>query len=138
MLVYRDYVRYCNWLTLSRFPGVGFAALSPHSRYVWHSPDWAEHRWWEGTGAVWRAPDFNKTVRPSHFCSSCSLLVVPVCTHIYAHPHTSSNAAPITSIIVTRPASMNAMPVFTQRTKQSQHDAYFYAKASELSTQLLS
>jgi len=29
--------------------------------YVWHSPDWDQHRWWEGTGAVWRAPDFNKT-----------------------------------------------------------------------------
>jgi hypothetical protein len=29
--------------------------------YVWHSPDWDQHRWWEGTGAVWRASDFNKT-----------------------------------------------------------------------------
>jgi hypothetical protein len=31
--------------------------------YVWHGPSWVQHRWWEGTGAVWRAADFNKTGR---------------------------------------------------------------------------
>jgi hypothetical protein len=31
--------------------------------YVWHGPSWAEHRWWEGTSSVWRAPDYNRTGR---------------------------------------------------------------------------
>ena len=31
--------------------------------YVWHGPSWTEHRWWEGTSSIWRAPDYNRTGR---------------------------------------------------------------------------
>ena len=31
--------------------------------YVWHGPSWVEHRLWEGSSAIWRAADFNRTGR---------------------------------------------------------------------------
>ena len=30
---------------------------------MFHGPSWTEHRWWQGTGSVWRAPDYNTTGR---------------------------------------------------------------------------
>ncbi len=30
---------------------------------MFHGPSWTEHRWWEGTGSVWRAPDYKTTGR---------------------------------------------------------------------------
>jgi hypothetical protein len=31
--------------------------------FVYHGPSWAEHKWWMGTGSVWRAADFAETGR---------------------------------------------------------------------------
>ena len=61
---------YAYYLITEQSPGEGFGvatstdAVHWHDHgYVWHGPSWTEHRWWEGTSSVWRAPDYNKTGR---------------------------------------------------------------------------
>jgi hypothetical protein len=61
---------YAYYLITEHSPGEGFGvATSTDGQhwtdhgYVWHGPSWVNHRWWEGTGSVWRAADFNKTGR---------------------------------------------------------------------------
>mmetsp|Transcript_35342 Transcript_35342/g.92425 ORF Transcript_35342/g.92425 Transcript_35342/m.92425 type:complete len:644 (+) Transcript_35342:71-2002(+) len=62
---------YAFYLVTEHSPGEGFGVATSANGvtgwvdhgYVWHSPDWAQNHWWEGTGAVWRAADFNKTGR---------------------------------------------------------------------------
>ena len=61
---------YAYYLITEHSPGEGFGVATSADGvhwddhgYVWHGPSWAEHRWWEGTGSVWRAPDFNATGR---------------------------------------------------------------------------
>ena len=61
---------YAYYLITEVSPGEGFGvatstdAVHWHDHgYVWHGPSWTEHRWWEGTSSVWRAPDYNKTGR---------------------------------------------------------------------------
>ena len=61
---------YVYYLVTEYSPGEGFGvATSPDGQhwtdqgYVFHGPSWTEHRWWEGTGSVWRAPDYNTTGR---------------------------------------------------------------------------
>lgn len=56
---------YAYYLITEHSPGEGFGvATSPNGAtdwtdhgYVWHSPGPG----WEGTGSVWRSPDFNRT-----------------------------------------------------------------------------
>jgi hypothetical protein len=75
------------YLVTEHSPGEGFGvASSPNGvtdwtdhGYVWHSPDWGDHQWWEGTGAIWRAPDFNKTVRLDLPPATMSAPVCPLC-----------------------------------------------------------
>ena len=59
---------YAYYLITEHSPGEGFGVATSSDGqhwtdhgYVWHGPSWVNHRWWEGTGAVWRAADFNKT-----------------------------------------------------------------------------
>ena len=61
---------YVYYLVTEHSPGEGFGvATSPNGQhwtdrgYVFHGPSWTEHRWWQGTGSVWRAPDYNTTGR---------------------------------------------------------------------------
>ena len=61
---------YAYYLVTEFSPGEGFGvATSPDGQhwtdhgYVFHGPSWTEHKWWEGTGSVWRAPDYNTTGR---------------------------------------------------------------------------
>ena len=61
---------YAYYLITEHSPGEGFGVATSddgqhwHDHgYVWHGPSWTQHKWWEGTGAVWRAQDFNKTGR---------------------------------------------------------------------------
>ena len=56
---------YVYYLVTERSPGEGFGvATSPDGQhwtdygFVFHGPSWTEHRWWEGSGSVWRAPDY--------------------------------------------------------------------------------
>lgn len=61
---------YVYYLITESSPGEGFGvATSPDGQhwtdygFVFHGPSWTEHRWWQGTGSVWRAPDYDKTGR---------------------------------------------------------------------------
>eukprot|EP00041_Stephanoeca_diplocostata_P018011 m.373713 g.373713 ORF g.373713 m.373713 type:complete len:644 (-) comp20889_c0_seq1:95-2026(-) len=62
---------YAYYLITEESPGEGFGVATSVNGitdwvdhgYVWHGPSWTEHRWWEGTGSVWRAADFNQTGR---------------------------------------------------------------------------
>ena len=61
---------YAYYLITEHSPGEGFGVATStdgvHFKdhgYVFHGPSWVEHKWWEGTGSVWRAPDFNSTGR---------------------------------------------------------------------------
>ena len=64
---------YAYYLVTEHSPGEGFGvATSPDGQhwtdhgYVFHGPSWTEHHWWQGTGSVWRAPDYNRTGRCVH------------------------------------------------------------------------
>jgi len=73
---------YVYYLVTEHSPGEGFGvATSADGQhwidhgYVFHGPSWSQHRWWEGTGSVWRAPDYATSGRylinwsqdPGHF-----------------------------------------------------------------------
>ena len=62
-----DYVYY---LVTEHSPGEGFGVATSadgvHWKdhgYVFHGPSWTKHHWWEGTGSVYRAPDYKQTGR---------------------------------------------------------------------------
>ena len=61
---------YAYYLITEVSYGEGFGvATSPDGTqwtdhgYVWRGPAWLAHRWWQGSSAVWRAADFEKTGR---------------------------------------------------------------------------
>ena len=61
---------YVFYLVTEHSPGEGFGvATSPDGQhwddrgYAFHGPSWTQHRWWEGTGSVRRAPDYTSTGR---------------------------------------------------------------------------
>ena len=61
---------YLFYLVTEHSPGEGFGVATSSDGqhwndrgFVYHSPSWAEHGWWMGTGSVWRAADFAKTGR---------------------------------------------------------------------------
>lgn len=61
---------YLFYLVTEHSPGEGFGmATSTDGQhwadhgFVYHGPSWEEHKWWMGTGSVWRAADFAKTGR---------------------------------------------------------------------------
>ncbi|KAL1529474.1 hypothetical protein AB1Y20_000421 [Prymnesium parvum] len=61
---------YAYYLVTEHSPGEGFGVATSSDGvhwtdrgFVWRSPAWRAHGWWEGTSSVWRAPDYPRTGR---------------------------------------------------------------------------